>query len=276
MVGFREQLLNEIYNYLCMKLVIEQSEISYQNNIPGYSDLNRLKIGDENNRISVSTSGNTYLVPRRPKLPEFNTPLRSLLNRPITQVDVAGLKVDSSKKPLINTPSAFMHIVTAEKDLYFPSRRIPADGRIKDQIEFLKIGIDCVLRDETDPIIGTSFEGNGKYWHNQIKLCTDMTVVKELPDITGLSLPQGYVVPYHKPINQQAVGFVEDTERILNAGTFRQHTYKYGPNEENEAVVMNVLLAIWGMLPDAENSPTDTVRCVYEFEIHYPKIPGIY
>ena len=39
-----------------------------------------------------------------------------------------------------------------------------------------------------------------------------------------------------------------------------------------QADVRNVNLPRWGMLPDAENSPTDTIRCIFDLEIHYPKI----
>ena len=276
-MGFRGQILNYIYNQLCTKLIISEPNKSYQNSISGYEDLNWLQQSD--NRIVAPTPGTDadkpYLAPRQSKLPEFNTPLRMLYNRPITQNDVAGLRIDPiTKLPEIMTPSAFIHIVTAEKDLYFPSRRIPAEGRLNDQIEFLKIGIDCVLRDETVAIPGTNFGGNGKYWHDQIKLCQ----VPEPPNIDNIPSLQSitnYIVPYHKPINQQATGFVEDTERILCAGTLRNMVFKYGPNEESEAKVMNIILGIWGMLPDSENSPTDTVRCIFELEIHYPKVPGL-
>ena len=268
MIGFREQLLNYIYNQLCGQLVIPDPKSSYQNDIN--NDLDKLQLGNASTAISLQSSvanlGVRYLAPRQPN-GNFNTPLRCLYNRPITQVDIAGLRIDSNTKlPEVNTPSAFIHIVTAEKDLYFPSRRIPAEGTLKDQIEFLKIGIDCVLRDETEPIAGTNFKGNGKFWESQTRQCLDPPLLPKIRDYQPL---------YHKPINHQAVGFVEDTESILNAGSLRNLILKFGPGGQYQAVIMNVLLAVWGMLPDAENSPTDTVRCIYEFEIHYPKIYGL-
>ena len=268
-MGFRGQILNWIYNQLCINLLIDNPEESYQNAIN--PDLNNLKIGDKTHQISITAPGNKYLAPRQPKLLEFSTPLRRLYNRPTTQNDVTGLKVENGF-PKVITPSAFIHIVTAEKDLYFPSRRIPAEGRLNDQIEFLKIGIDCVLRDETEPIAGTSFQGNGEFWKEQVKDCVD-----PIPPIETVN---GYQPLYYRPINQQATDFVEDTERILSAGTLRNMVFQYGPpnpttNQQAEAKVMNVILGIWGMLPNSENSPTDTVRCIYELEIHYPKVPGL-
>ena len=76
---------------------------------------------------------------------------------------------------------------------------------------------------------------------------------------------------YHKTINEQATGFVADMEYLLRPAGFGDRSFSFGPNDEYQAVVMNTNLAIWGMLPDSHNSPTDTVRCVFELEIHYPK-----
>lgn len=279
-MGFRSKLLTWIYNQLC-QLIIDEPEISYQNDISGYSDLNNLNIGDKNSQISKigSNVNNRYFAPRQPNT-NFNTPLRKLYNRPITQNDVSGLRTETKQRgnadltlPLINTPSAFLHIVTAEKDLYFPSRRIPAEGRLRDQIEFLKIGVDCVLRDETEPIPGTGFQGNGKFWKKQIEDCVDPiefpVTISTIPPTTPPYRPL-----YYRSINHQAADFVEDTERILNATAVRDLRLSYGPNNEAEARVMNIILGIWGMLPDSENSPTDTVRCIFELEVHYPKVPG--
>ena len=121
--------------------------------------------------------------------------------------------------------------------------------------------------------------GNGKHWEEQKKLCNDI----DLPSITGL--PANYQPQYHKTINQLATGFVQDVELLLNPGTIRDRpvpgmpaapdaiqTFNFGDMGQYQADVRNVNLPRWGMLPDAENAPTDTVRCIFDLEIHYPKI----
>ena len=302
-MDFRSKILKRIEKKIITQLVIENPDEEYQNQIAGYENLDQLKLGATNtDPITISSTGTTYKAPRRPNLDGYNTPLRALHCRPIQSFDVTGLRASApigvaappgsrskskSKSGLPGmTPQAFLHIISGEKDIYWPQRNAPNVGRLDNQIEYLKIGIDCVLRDETgtDPALKSEYPGNGEYWWEEILNGRDPM---DLPSIQLQQLnPVNPLAPsptnleyqpqYHKTINEQAVGFVTDMERLLNPGSIRlteQGTnYTFGPNNEYEAQILNTNLAIWGMLPEAGNAPTDTVRCIFELEVHYPKV----
>ena len=243
----------------------------------------------------------SFLVPRRPN-DHFSTALRQLFCRPIKNFDATGLKqvnsVFADRKPILHTPTAFLHIISGEKDIYWPQRNNPATSRLNYQVEYLKVAIDCVFRDLSEPQVSLPIRplvtdderpddwfGNGEYWAEQKKACRFIDPIDIRDPVTGtdLSLPSGYQPEYYKTINEQAVGFVQDVESLLDPTDLRNRpnttnpsepaqAFKFGVNQEYSADVRNTNLAIWGMLPEAGNSPTDTVRCVFELEIHYPKI----
>ena len=76
------------------------------------------------------------------------------------------------------------------------------------------------------------------------------------------------MLSYHKTINQQAVGFIEDIESLLDASDLRFNSegkvYNFGSMGQYQAWIMDTSMAMWGMLPEAGNSPTDTVRsCIH-------------
>ena len=305
-MGFREAILQYIEQQICDYLIIDEPDIPYQNQIAGYEDLNRLRNieSDPGTVLAPDLSGTnaydmqSFLVPRRPK-DHFSTALRQLYCRPIKNFDSTGLrqvkKLFRDREPILQTPTAFLHIISGEKDIYWPQRNRPATSRLNYQVEYLKVAIDCVFRDLSEPqnelLIRPSdtagempkpWLGNGKYWSDQKKACNNIDPI----DISGLTgLPMGYQPEYYKTINQQATGFVQDIESLLDPTDIRNRpvagmpsspdtaqTFNFGENNAFSADVRNTNLAIWGMLPESGNSPTDTVRCVFELEIHYPKI----
>lgn len=279
-MGFREQILKKIEKQICENLVLEEDPfVRFQNDIPGYQELNRLRNITSDHVLSLTGSTVkdhlSFLSPRKPQNSDYNSILRAFYCRPINQRDITGLeRLSSTSKPLIETPSAFLSFNTSEKDIYWPQRNNPASARLKDQVEYMKINIDCVFRDETEGLGEPNYEGNGKYWKEQTRLCKDLNPLDEITIQHPSNLAgQMYRPEYHKTINQQVAQFIEDIERLLNPNNLRTDTYKYGPSEQYEARVMNTNLAIWGMLPDSQNSPTDTVRAVFEVEVHYPKVP---
>ena len=140
-----------------------------------YEPLNNLKFGDSNTPIDSTNSGSPFQAPRSPKSNLYNTPLRALHCRPINTLDVTGRKVNqqsgnSQSNSCITDkpPQAFLHIISGEKDIYWPQRDAPNIGRLSNQIEYLKVGIDCVFRDEATPQPADNIIGNGDYWYNQI------------------------------------------------------------------------------------------------------------
>ena len=298
-MGFREAILKLIEDQV-RKLIIPQPVMVCQNDIDGYQNLYQLKFSgpdasgpitkssdhisiDSSGRVDQSSKMNSYLAPRIPNA-GYSTPLRYLHCRPIQNWDVTGLRPGGARargpdiRPISGAPTAFLHIITGEKDIYWPQRNNPAEGRLGDQIEYLKIAIYCVLRNEAEYEKASNTIGNGQLWNNQVNSGVSPSALPEIDLIdTSQSIrtlfhpTRKYETFYHKTINQQAVGFVEDLESLLVVGPFRNQVYSYGLNHEKQARVMNTLLPIWGMLPDAGNSPTDTVRCVFELEIHYPK-----
>ena len=275
--GFREAILNDIETRICNQLIIDEPTVEFQNDIAGYQNLYRLKF-NQNDQVVIGTQGNipsvvpnsekenAYMAPRRPKIDGYSTPLRKLYCRPITNKDVTGIRNRGNR---VLFPTAFVHIIDGEKDIYWPQRNNPVQGRLNHQVEYLKVAIDCVLRNEAEPDPATNTLGNGEYWKRLIEQALPIPALDAI-HLQGL-LTGTYQPQYHRTINQQSVQFVQDLELLLQPETFRSRTYKYGLNDRFEASVMNVNLAIWGMLPDSQNSPTDTVRCVFELEIHYPK-----
>ena len=305
-MGFRETILKIIEEQVCKMVLNDDSDIAFQNDIPGYENLYALQpigpnkefqidpsimlpiIRNSQNRLVTNSGGllskekieNSYKAPRIQNS-SFTSFIRRLYCRPIKNFDVTGLRPQSGRfskeridpedfdRQISNSPSAFLHIVTGEKDIYWPQRNNPAKSRLDDQVEYLKIAIDCVLKNEAEIDKAGGITGNGECWQKLTDRCLP---VPELPEIDLQNPLSGKYRPeYHKTINQQATQFIEDVESLLVLGPFRNRTYRYGPNHEKEARVMNTNLAIWGMLPEASNSPTDTVRAVFELEIHYPK-----
>ncbi len=301
-MGFREAILLFIEKQLCDNLIIDEPDVPFQNQIAGYEDLNRLRdIGSNTALAAIGTNTydeTSYLAPRRSN-GHFSTPLRRLYCRPIKNSDVTGILGSigtfDDKNPIFKTPSAFLHINGGEKDLYWPQRTRPAETRLGYQVEYLRVNIDCVFRDLSEPQpelpmrptvndgeMPKSWLGNGQYWEDQKKLCN---VIQPI-NINGLTgLPSDYQPEYHKTINQLATGFVQDLESLLDPSDIRTRSdtpsgmppqpgqaFTFGEMGKYQADVRNVNLPRWGMLPDAENSPTDTIRCIFDLEIHYPKI----
>ena len=291
--AFRETILEYIRKQICDNLLLQEDpEIRFQNDVPGYENLYRLKFLGENKKIILdfpsriittptdTDKRNVFYAPRHTLIEGFNTPLRSIHNRPVQNSDVTGL-IPSSEPSIIGTPAAFIHIIGGEKDIYWPQRNRPTETRLNYQVEYLKVAIDCVLRDETEDESSLNILGNGDYWKDQVERCLEPPPIPEVLLADGRS----YRSTYHKTINDQAVGFVEDLELLLNPASIRSRpvagmpmamtnsvqTFNFGPNGQYQADVRNTNLAIWGMLPDSQNSPTDTVRCIFELEIHYPK-----
>ena len=109
-------------------------------------------------------------------------------------------------------------------------------------------------------------------------------IVLQNPAAMPMAMPPvtTYEPQYHRTINQQAVQFVQDIESLLDPEDMKvdqqSNNYRFGPASVEypdgiyQAWVMNTNLAMWGMLPEAGNAPTDTVRCIFEFEVHYPKV----
>ena len=159
-MGFREAILQFIERQICDHLIIDEPDVPYQNQIAGYENLNRLRDITSDPGIVLAPSGtNTYdkesfLAPRRPK-GHFSTALRRLLCRPIKNFDTTGLRQVNSlfadRKPIFKTPTAFLHIISGEKDIYWPQRNNPATSRLNYQVEYLKVAIDCVFRDLSEP-----------------------------------------------------------------------------------------------------------------------------
>ena len=290
--GFREAILEYIKKLICDNLVLQEDpEIRFQNDVEGYENLYRLKFLGEDKKIILdfpsriittptdTDKQNVFYAPRHPFKDGFNTSLRALYNRPLQNSDVTGLISGSESPFTIRTPAVFIHIIDGEKDIYWPQRNNAVTSRLGYQVEYLKVAIDCVLRDETEAEPTLNILGNGSYWKDQTQKCI------ELPDLPQVILADGtsYQPTYHRTINDQAVGFVEDLELLLDPQEIRSRpipgmpsqseaqTFNFGPNGQYHADVRNTNLAIWGMLPDSQNSPTDTVRCIFELEIHYPK-----
>ena len=327
--GFREQLLRIIEDDIIDNLVIQDlDEYPYQNDVPGYGNLYRLKFtgldqegpilidtspdprlvrsgetiisgvsmdgrleGPTGNPVPGTSTKNTFLAPRQPKA-GFSTTLANLFCRPIKNFDVTGLRPGGitggpDRGGCLESGTAFLHIIDGEKDIYWPQRNNPAAGRLDRQVEYLKIAIDCVFRDLAEPQKdirdknGNYWIGNGKDWRNRIAMGNDPLPLQYIyltedrpttpPSEDWQRTGEIYQPRYYRTINQQAVQFVEDVEMILNPDKFRKKPFRFGAEKQYEAVVMNTNLAVWGMLPEAGNSPTDTVRCVFELEIHYPK-----
>ena len=310
-MGFREAILKEIEKRICMALIIPDQEIEYQNDVRGYTNLYKLQFTNDGKiKKDLMQPGNlsytdyvtsnprpesdigkykstSYLAPRIPNT-GYSTPLHALYCRPIQNLDITGLRPIESRRgttggpnrgKVNHTPTAFLHIIDGEKDIYWPQRNRTAKARVDHQVEYMKIAIDCVFRDKCHVQKADEITGNGEHWEKEIMACRPPPPI----DVTGLSLPSGYQPQYNPTINEQAVRFVQDTELILNPQTMND-IYTFGPNTASvgqpykgqyQAWVHNTNLAMWGMLPEAGGSPTDTVRTVFELEIHYPKVPGI-
>ena len=206
-------------------------------------------------------------------------------SRGVRIIDVTG-GVD--RGPVDNPPQAFLHIVSGEKDIDRPIRNTKRKARVDHQVEYMKVAIDCVFRDICTPQPEDHLLGNGKYWFNQIQKGFNPPEIPEIdlqspvlmppPNPLSPTMPMmtTYTAEYHKTLNQQAVGFIEDIESLLDASDLRLNAegqvYRFGPDNSYQAWIMDANLALWGMLPEAGNSPTDTVRSVFTIEIHYPKV----
>lgn len=275
-MNFRNAVLNDIRKRICDHLIIPEPKVTFQNFISGYSNLDDLKFDRDTQEVQLSPTNadGIFYAPRRANS-GFNTALRSVQDRPIKNFDVTGLRPASAtgvperiENDPAPAPTTFIHIVEARKDIDPPGRTNAQPGRLDQRIEYLELAIDCVLRDDTyQP--ETNRKGNGLLWKNQNDLCIP---ISELPEINLQSPETGtYRTEYHKTINNQATGFVEDMESILNPGTQRR-VVNFGASMELEAVINNVIFTQWGMLPQSSNTPTDTVRCLFVIEIRYPTI----
>ena len=211
-------------------------------------------------------------------------------NRSIkVQPRIISVEGGIDRGPVDNPPQAFLHIVSGEKDLDRPIRNTARKARLDHQVEYMKVAIDCVFRDICTPQPEDLIDGNGKYWLDQVQKGFSPPEIPEIelqPPVIMPSVPNPlsptmpmmttYPAEYHKTLNQQAVGFIEDIESLLDHSDLRFNpegqVYSFGPDNSYQAWIMDVNMAMWGMLPEAGNSPTDTVRSIFTIEIHYPKI----